>query len=118
MGFLLVAPDGRHRDPLFRPGDGLASVKRLVSLRVVILRRSLAAGHTSPSKEGTMSYAKQMLDSYSRTIKVDNGVLAANIAALNDCAQPCAADVAADLGEQDVAEMVKCIRLCPDCTDI
>src|SRR6266478_1886668 len=31
MSFLLVAPDGRHRGPLFRPGDGFASVKRLVS---------------------------------------------------------------------------------------
>jgi len=65
-----------------------------------------------------MSYAKQMLDSYSRTIKVDKGVLAATIDALNDCAQACTADVDADLGEQDVSEMVKCIRLCLDCADI
>ncbi len=43
-----------------------------------------------------MSYAKQMLDSYSRTIKVDKGVLAATIDALNDCAQACTADVDAD----------------------
>ena len=65
-----------------------------------------------------MSYAKQMLDSYSRTIKVDNGMLAATIDALNECAQACTADVDADLGEHDVAEMVKCIRLCLDCADI
>jgi len=65
-----------------------------------------------------MSYAKQMLDSYSRTFNVDNGVLAATIEALNDCAQACTADVDADLGEQDVSEMVKCIRLCMECADI
>ena len=65
-----------------------------------------------------MSYAKQMLDSYSRTFKVDSGVLAATIDALNDCAQACTADVDADLGEPDVAEMVKSIRLCLDCADI
>jgi hypothetical protein len=69
-------------------------------------------------KEGTMSYAKQMLDSYSRTFNVDNRVLAATIDALNDCAQACTADVDADLGGQDVAEMVKCIRLCMECADI
>jgi len=62
-----------------------------------------------------MSYAKQMLDSYSRTFNVDNGLLAATIDALNDCAQACTADVDADLGEQDVSEMVKCIRLCMEC---
>jgi hypothetical protein len=65
-----------------------------------------------------MSYAKQMLDSYSRTINVDNGVLAATIDALNDCAQACTADVDADLGEPNVSEMVKCIRLCLDCADV
>src|SRR5260370_21995282 len=109
MGYLLVAPDGRHRDPLFRPGSGFASVKRLVSHGVIILKRSLAAGHTSPSKEGTMSYAKQMLDSYVRTAKVDNGVLAATIDALNDCAQSCTPDIDPDLSEPDVAELHKCI---------
>jgi hypothetical protein len=65
-----------------------------------------------------MSYAKQMLASYSRTFNVDNGVLAATIDALNDCAQACTADVDADLGEQDVSEMVTCIRLCMECADI
>src|SRR5437879_10506737 len=59
-----------------------------------------------------------MLDSYSRTFNVDNGVVAATIDALNDCAQACIADVDADLGEQDVLEMVKCIRLCMECADI
>ena len=65
-----------------------------------------------------MSYARQMLETYPRTLSVDAGVLAGTIDALSDCAQACAADVAADLGEDDVTEMVRCIRLCLDCADI
>ena len=65
-----------------------------------------------------MSYARQMLDSYPRTSSLDVGVLAAAIDALTDCTQACTADVDADLGEQDLAEMVKCIRLCLDCVDV
>ena len=47
-----------------------------------------------------MSYARQMLDTYSRTFNVDAGVLAAAIDALSDCVQACNADNAADLSEQ------------------
>ena len=65
-----------------------------------------------------MSYARQMLDTYPRTFDIDAGLLAAAIEALSDCAQACTADNTADLGEQNVAEMVKCIRLCLDCADI
>jgi len=65
-----------------------------------------------------MSYARQMLDSYPHTLNVDASVLAAAIAAISDCAQACTADTDADLGEQNLAEMVTCIRLCLDCTDI
>jgi hypothetical protein len=65
-----------------------------------------------------MSYARQMLDTYARVPGVDADVLAAAIDALSDCAQACTADNAADLGEQNVNAMVKCIRLCLDCTDI
>jgi hypothetical protein len=65
-----------------------------------------------------MSYARQMLDTDPRTFDVDAGVLAAAIDALSDCAQACTADNAADLGEQNVTEMVTCIRLCLDCADI
>jgi len=65
-----------------------------------------------------MSYARQMLETYPRPLGVDAGVLAGAIDALGDCAQACTADVAADLGEQNVAEMVRCIRLCLDCADI
>ena len=72
----------------------------------------------SPAEEGAMSYARQMLDSHPRTFNLDAGVLAATIDALTDCTQACTADVDADLGEQDLAEMVKCIRLCLDCVDV
>ena len=65
-----------------------------------------------------MSYARQMLDTYPRTVNVDAGLLAAAIDALSDCVQACNADNAADLGEQNVTEMVTCIRLCLDCADI
>jgi uncharacterized membrane protein len=65
-----------------------------------------------------VSYARQMLDTYPRTSDADADVLAAAIDALTDCAQACNADNAADLGEKNVAEMVRCIRLCLDCADI
>jgi hypothetical protein len=65
-----------------------------------------------------MSYARQLLDTYPAAINVDAGVLAAAIDALSDCAQACIADVDADLGEQNLTEMVTCIRLCLDCADV
>jgi hypothetical protein len=65
-----------------------------------------------------MSYARQLLDTYPGTVTVDAGVLAGAIDALSDCAQACIADVDADLSEQNVTEMVTCIRLCLDCADV
>ena len=65
-----------------------------------------------------MSYARQMLDTYPRDFNVDAGVLAATIDSLNDCAQACTADADADLSEPNVAELVKCVRLCLECTDV
>jgi hypothetical protein len=65
-----------------------------------------------------VSYAKQMLDTYPRALIVDAGLLAATIDALSDCAQACTADTDADLSEGSLAEMVTCIRLCLNCTDI
>ena len=41
-----------------------------------------------------MSYARQMLDTFSRTVNVDVDVLAAAIDAMNDCAQACTAEMA------------------------
>ena len=65
-----------------------------------------------------MSYARQMLDTYPRTFNVDADLLAAAIDPLGDCAQACNADNAADLSEQNVVEMITCIRLCMDCVDV
>ena len=65
-----------------------------------------------------MSYARQLLDAYPGTLNTDAGALAATLDALSDCAQACAADADADLTEQNLAEMVKCIRLCLDCVDV
>jgi len=65
-----------------------------------------------------MSYSRQLLDTYPRTISIDANLLAATIDALGDCAQSCTADTDADLSEDNLAEMVKCIRLCLNCTDI
>jgi Domain of Unknown Function (DUF326) len=65
-----------------------------------------------------MSYTKQMLDTYPRTVGFDADMLAATIDALNDCAQACTADVDADLSEQNLTEMVTCIRLCLHCADV
>jgi len=65
-----------------------------------------------------MSYARQILDSYPRTLTTDDNLLAAAIDAISDCAQACEADTDADLSEQNLLEMVKCIRLCLDCADI
>ena len=59
-----------------------------------------------------------MLDTFPRTADIDPDVLAAAIDALDDCAQACNADTAADLTEPDLAEMVTCIRLCLDCVDV
>jgi len=69
-------------------------------------------------KRRAMSYATQMLDAYPRTFNIDSGLLAGTIDALTDCAQACTADADDDLSEQNVAELVKCIRLCTDCADI
>jgi hypothetical protein len=65
-----------------------------------------------------VSYARQMLETYPRDLNVDLGLLATTIDALNDCTQACAADTDADLSEPNVTELVKCIRLCLECTDI
>jgi hypothetical protein len=65
-----------------------------------------------------MSYASQLLDTYPRTFNVDARALTAAIDALTDCAQACTADADDDMSEPNVAELVKCIRLCLDCADI
>jgi uncharacterized membrane protein len=65
-----------------------------------------------------MSYARQMLDTYPRSVSVDLSALVPAIDALDDCVQACIADVDADLTADDLTEMVRCIRLCLDCVDV
>jgi hypothetical protein len=64
-----------------------------------------------------MSYVRQIIDAYPRDA-LDSAALAAAVDALDDCAQACTSDADADLGEQHLAEMVTCIRLCLDCADV
>ena len=45
-------------------------------------------------------------------------MLAATIDALSDCAQACTADADDNFSEQNLTEMVKCIRLCLNCADV
>jgi hypothetical protein len=68
--------------------------------------------------EGVMSYARQILDTYVFDARLDRGILGDTIDALNDCIQACVVDTDADLSEPDLADMVKCVRLCWQCTDI
>ncbi len=65
-----------------------------------------------------MSYARQILDTHARALNVDAGILATAISAITDCAQACIGDTDADLGERNLAEMVRCIRLCLNCADV
>ena len=65
-----------------------------------------------------MSYARQMLGTYPGVFEVNADRLAATIDALNDCFEACTADADADLTEQHLAGLVKCMRLCLNCADV
>jgi hypothetical protein len=68
--------------------------------------------------EEGMSYARMVLASSGRKPPLDSVLLGDALDALNDCIQACVADTDEDLGEKDLADMVRCIRLCLHCTDI
>ena len=53
-----------------------------------------------------MSYARELLESYPRTVTVDTGALAATSDELTDCAEACTADSDADLSEHEHLELV------------
>lgn len=63
-----------------------------------------------------MSHARQMLQTHPRAGS-DRPGLAECIEACYDCAQCCTACADACLGEAQVAELVRCIRLNLDCFD-
>jgi hypothetical protein len=65
-----------------------------------------------------MAYAKPMLETYPRDFNVDADVLARCIEACYECSQACNACADDCLSEPDVADLVKCIRLNDDCSDM
>ncbi len=65
-----------------------------------------------------MGYARQIVASSGRKSPLDSALLGDALDALNDCIQACIADTDADLSEKDLADMVKCVRLCLHCTDV
>jgi hypothetical protein len=69
-------------------------------------------------KEMTMTHAEEILHTHPTGAVVESGALGDCIEACSDCAQSCTACADADLGEDDVATLIRCIRLCEDCSDI
>jgi hypothetical protein len=65
-----------------------------------------------------VSYAREMIDAAPYATGLDAGDLAAAIDACGDCVQACTACAAADVAEDDVKEMRRCIGLCSDCADV
>jgi hypothetical protein len=59
-----------------------------------------------------------MLETYPRDVNVDRDVLSACITACSDCASACTLCADDCLSEENVAELVKCIRLNLDCADL
>lgn len=62
--------------------------------------------------------ARRMLDTYPRDFNVDRDLLIRCVEACSDCAQACTQCADDCLSEQDVATLVKCVRLNLDCADI
>jgi hypothetical protein len=65
-----------------------------------------------------MGRAREMLDAAPSTWKIDLDDLAAAIDACWDCAQSCTACSDADLAEDDVEAMRRCIVTCANCADV
>ncbi len=65
-----------------------------------------------------MGYARQIVASSGRKPPLDSALLGDALDALNDCIQACIADTDADLSEKDLADMVRCVRLCLHCTEV
>jgi hypothetical protein len=61
---------------------------------------------------------KELLETHPWPAQLDRGLLASCIDECLVCLLACTADADADLAEDDVAEMRRCIRLCLDCADV
>lgn len=64
-----------------------------------------------------MSHADQM-QTHPRDFNVDKGVLVRCIEACHDCSQACTACARDCLSEENVAQLVKCIRLNGDRAEV
>lgn len=73
---------------------------------------------TSTQGSGFRSHAPEMLASHPASSKSDQSALLACVEACFDCAQACIACADACLGEGEVVNLVRCIRLDQDCADI
>jgi len=65
-----------------------------------------------------MGHVRQMLETHPGTIGIDVDALVACIDACFDCGQTCTACADADLGEPDLATLVRCTALCRNCSDV
>lgn len=63
-------------------------------------------------------HTQEMISTHSSTPSLDPNALASCIDACFDCAQACTACADACLGEEQVQNLVRCIRLNLDCADI
>jgi hypothetical protein len=61
--------------------------------------------------------SKEMLEAHPGPARIDRDLLAGCIDHCLACLQSCTACADADLAEDDVAEMRRCIRICLDCAD-
>src|SRR5690625_467533 len=68
-----------------------------------------------PVEEASMCRASEMLSAHPQQPEVDAAVLARCIEECFACAQACTSCADACLGESNVQELVKCIRLNEDC---
>jgi hypothetical protein len=66
----------------------------------------------------TATRSKEVLEAHPWPAQLDREVLAQCIDECLACAFSCTACADADLAEDDVAEMRRCIRLCLDCADV
>ncbi len=91
-----------------------------MSVALSVWRLTVGVGDAQNPNEGDPmpSVAKSMLDTHPGTIDVDLEDLARCVDACYACAEACTACADACLGEDAVAELVRCIRLDQDCADL
>ena len=61
---------------------------------------------------------REMLETHPQPVADDLDLRARCIEACNTCAVTCTSCADADLGEPDVEDLIRCIRLCLDCADL